>query len=399
MFTPNHSLYATKDSFLTSLSLILLVTISVFTTDLYLSSFPHLVEYFNTTSFTINFTMSAYLIGFALSMIVCAPLADTFGMRNIILFGLALYSFASLMCIFSFSIYHLIIARFLQSFGACSGSILSRVIVHKHYVAKERIKLFSYLFIGLAIAIALAQLFGNYLFLYFGWKASFIFMTGYSAFILLIAYHTLPRHEKSSNNNVNFIKKYFIVLTNREFIYYTFVVTFLWMGFLSFVARAPFIFMVFFGTSIKEFGTIYSLTVCGFIIGCFLAKYFRSKIEVQAALAIGTTISLFAAISLWCSMHFYANSLLFAILMALYLSGLGIILPYCQEAISQIFESFATSAFSMLYFIKMLAAALGGMFIASVDQESIFPLIMMIVFCALSAKFINIMHIRALKTQ
>ena len=399
MLAQNDSVHATKERFFSRLSLILLVTISVFTTDLYLSSFPHLIEYFNTTSFTINFTMSAYLIGFSFSMIICAPLADIFGTRNIILFGLALYSFASLICIFSPSINHLIIARFLQSFGACSSSILSRVVVREHYEAETRIKLFAYLFVGMSMTVAIAPLFGSYLFLYFGWKASFIYMSAYSAFIFLIAYQTLPINIKSSNNNFNFLRKYFVVLSNQEFLHYTFTVTFLWMGFMTFAARAPFIFMIVMETSVQQFGLTYSLTVGGLVVGSFLAKYMGSQMGIQTAISIGTTISLVAAISLCFLMYFYSSSLSFSVPMGLYLLGLGIILPNCQEAISRIFESLAPSAFSMMYFIKMLAGALGGIFIALVDQENIYPFITMIIFCAFCAKLITIRHRRVLKIQ
>ena len=67
----------------------------------------------------------------------CGPLADRFGRRPILLFGIALFVFASVGCAFSNSIYQVIFFRVLQGMGACVGPTMTRTIARDVFGADE----------------------------------------------------------------------------------------------------------------------------------------------------------------------------------------------------------------------------------------------------------------------
>ena len=61
--------------------LIALVAFGPLSTDMYLPSLPSLVRVFETDVPTVQLTLSAFMVAFALSMLVYGPLSDRFGRR------------------------------------------------------------------------------------------------------------------------------------------------------------------------------------------------------------------------------------------------------------------------------------------------------------------------------
>ena len=62
-----------------------LVAFGPISTDMYLPSLPALVVAFDTDVPTVQLTLSAFLVAFAVSMLVYGPLSDRFGRRPVLL--------------------------------------------------------------------------------------------------------------------------------------------------------------------------------------------------------------------------------------------------------------------------------------------------------------------------
>lgn len=368
--------------------LALLVTVSVVTSDMYVPSLPHLLEYFKTTPFKIQLTLSVYLIGLSFSMLICAPLADRFGTRRIILSGLFIYFIASMLCLCCSSINYLIIGRFFQSFGGCCGSILTRVIVKDHYPSDTRIKLFSYLFIGMAISVMAAPLVGSMLFLFFGWRANFAYMCIYSVFLFSVAYLVVPNKITTYLPASSVFKKYISLFYIREYVRYTFVITLLWTGFFVFVAKSPFIFISQYGISVEKFGLYYSFIISGLIAGILFTKKYPQGF--QRSVRMGISVSLLASLLLFILNLWIGGVFNIVFFSFLYLFGLGIVLPNCQAAVSEICADSGSTAFSMMYFLKMLGGALGGFAVPYISQDFDYSLTFILLLCSVGAYFFSL---------
>jgi DHA1 family bicyclomycin/chloramphenicol resistance-like MFS transporter len=78
---------------------------------------------------TIQLTITLYLIGLAIGQLLYGPVSDRFGRRPVLIAGLGLFTLAGLATTTAPNAWTLVIARILQSIGACAGLVLGRAIV------------------------------------------------------------------------------------------------------------------------------------------------------------------------------------------------------------------------------------------------------------------------------
>lgn len=69
--------------------------------DLYLPAMPTMAEYFSATPELTNFTLSFFMLFFAISMLLWGPFTDKFGRKPILYIGIVLYILGSLTCVLS----------------------------------------------------------------------------------------------------------------------------------------------------------------------------------------------------------------------------------------------------------------------------------------------------------
>jgi MFS transporter, DHA1 family, multidrug resistance protein len=103
------------------LALVILPRLSI---DLYLSALPDMARLMGTSEGLLQMTLTVFMFGYALSMLLAGPLSDIIGRKRVIYIGLTLYLIATFACAVSTSIVALIIARFFQALGGCCGTVV-----------------------------------------------------------------------------------------------------------------------------------------------------------------------------------------------------------------------------------------------------------------------------------
>ena len=163
-----------------------------FSIDTYLPAFADIAASLGATPLQMQQTLSAYLLGFAfMSMFHCA-ISDSFGRRPVVLWGLAVFTVASLGCALSQSIGQLIFFRALQGFSTGAGIVVARAVVRDMYPPSQAQKVMSQITIYFGIAPAIAPLIGGQLLLWGSWHLIFWFLTAIGVVLWIANYRLLP---------------------------------------------------------------------------------------------------------------------------------------------------------------------------------------------------------------
>ncbi|MBM3607696.1 MAG: multidrug effflux MFS transporter [Alphaproteobacteria bacterium] len=166
-------------------------------TDLYVPAFPQLAQDLSTIPAHVQWTMSAYLIGFALAQIFYGPLSDKFGRKPVLMAAFATYLIACLAASIAQSIEWLAAARFLQGVGGAGPIIVARAIVRDMYTGARAGQQLATMSSIMGLAPILSPVIGGVLAVQFGWRASFVAMFTIIATLTAIAALYLPETIKT----------------------------------------------------------------------------------------------------------------------------------------------------------------------------------------------------------
>ena len=141
--------------------LALLSMISPFSIDTFFPSFRAMQAEFDVSALTMQQTLTAYMIPYAIMSLVHGPLSDALGRRVVVIWGLMLYALASLACTFSSSFAALLVFRALQGMTAGAGLTVGRAIVRDLYEGPEAQRLMNAVTMIFSVAPALAGRLGE----------------------------------------------------------------------------------------------------------------------------------------------------------------------------------------------------------------------------------------------
>jgi MFS transporter, DHA1 family, multidrug resistance protein len=92
--------------------------------DMYLPAFPGISAFFGVELSRVQLSLASFFVGVALGQLLYGPAADRFGRKPCFYVGLVIYLVASVYCTMAPTVEALIVARFFQAVGACSGMVV-----------------------------------------------------------------------------------------------------------------------------------------------------------------------------------------------------------------------------------------------------------------------------------
>ena len=145
-------------------------------TDIYLPTFPDILNDFNTNAVMVQRILSYNFIGICLGSLLYGPLSDHFGRRKILMFGFSVFLAASIGCIYASSIEQLLAFRLLQGFGSSACVIVGTAMIFDLFDEEPAAKLIADLNTLVVSLMAFAPLIGGWISLHIGYKANFVFI-------------------------------------------------------------------------------------------------------------------------------------------------------------------------------------------------------------------------------
>src|SRR5690606_17209515 len=118
--------------------------------------------------------------------------ADSFGRRPVVLWGVGVFTLASVGCALSPTIGWLVFFRALQGLSTGAGIVVSRAVIRDMFPPEQAQKVMSQVTIYFGVAPAIAPIIGGFLFVHAGWHSIFWFLTGVGVLLWTANYKLLP---------------------------------------------------------------------------------------------------------------------------------------------------------------------------------------------------------------
>ncbi|MGN6721197.1 MAG: DHA2 family efflux MFS transporter permease subunit [Marmoricola sp.] len=135
---------------------------------------------------------SAYMLAYAVPILITGRLGDRFGSKRLYMIGLALFTAASLWCGLTTSIEWLIIARTVQGFGAAIMTPQTMAIITRIFPPMDRGKAMAVWGATAGVAMVVGPILGGVLTDAFGWEWIFIINVPVGLVGLLMAQRRVP---------------------------------------------------------------------------------------------------------------------------------------------------------------------------------------------------------------
>jgi DHA1 family bicyclomycin/chloramphenicol resistance-like MFS transporter len=368
-----------SETFALTALLAALTAIGPLTTDMYLPSLPDIARQLRATTAQGQLTISAYLIGFAVGQILYGPVSDRHGRKPVLLAALALYSVASLACVLSTSIEVLIAARFVQALGGCGSVVLARAIVRDLYSGARAGRELSLMGSVMALAPVLAPLAGGLLQTGFGWRSIFVTLvaagvTGAGVVWLLLP-ETLATRAAEAISPSTMLTSYRAVARNPAYLAYLGIATASYAGLFAWISGASFVLQNLYGLSPFNFGVAFALGSIGYMTGATMAARLVMQFGIDRTLGVGSVTLAVGGLGTVTALALGFGSAVSLVLpVAVYLAGLGMVLPQAIAGAMTPFPERAGAASALLGFIQQSAAALCGAVVGWLLGQNAWPL-------------------------
>ncbi len=237
--------------------------------DFYLPAFPAMAQAFATDEKHVQTTLAAYFLGLSIGQLAYGPVADRFGRRKPLMFGVTLFTLASLACAYAPNLDTLVLARFVQALGGCAGMVLSRAIVSDKCDPVASAKVFSQLMLVMGLAPILAPMLGGVLVNLAGWQSIFLALSLFSAGCLLAISlglpESLPAHIPRQPLS-GALRQYLRLFADRVFLGHALTGGIAIAGMFAYIAGSPFVFIKLYGVPAEHYGWLFGTNAAGFIL-------------------------------------------------------------------------------------------------------------------------------------
>ena len=333
--------------------------------DAYLPAFPMIAHDFGVSIVSVQNTLSAFLIGYALGQFFGGSFSDQIGRKRIGYVGLGVYICASLAIAFAGNVSQMLVLRFLQAIGGGFSTVICMASVRDVYPLEQLGRRFATVTMIVLCAPLVAPVIGTAL-VPFGWHKIFLVKAAYAA-ALLCAYTALVPETRLGSWRSLSVRSIFVqcfeVVTRRVDgrrvpIRYACAMGLASSCLMMFVTNASFIYQEYFGVSGFAFPLVFALSVLGFMsMNLFSMKrlkphnapaFFRRGLAMQLV-AVAALVAVVAG--------GYARLATFVPFIVMMMSALGLVGPAGSSRYMSFFHKLAGSAASVY---TTLMFALGG---------------------------------------
>jgi DHA1 family bicyclomycin/chloramphenicol resistance-like MFS transporter len=333
--------------------------------DTYLPSMPAIGRAFSVGPVAVQQTLSVFLFMFAFMMLFYGTLSDSFGRRPVILVALLVYTLASMGAALAPSLGWLLLCRALQGTAAGAGSVIGQAIVQDRVEGADAQRIMSHIMMVFGLAPAVAPVLGGWLYVSFGWRATFVFLAIFGALMLAVCLRLLPEslapEKRHAFHPGAIARNYLMVARHPQFLLLSLSVGLAFGGLSLYIGSAANFVMEILHLPETAFAWMFIPLISGMVIGSAWGGRRAARIPPGRMRAIGFGTMLLGCVlnvgyTAWAGGHVQVP---WAVLpLMVYTFGLAVAMPAIQVGALALFPDNRGLASSMLSFIQMMAFAL-----------------------------------------
>ncbi|MDP2450011.1 MAG: multidrug effflux MFS transporter [Polaromonas sp.] len=355
--------------------LALLGMLGPFSIDTYIPAFSGIARSLGATPVEMQQTLSAYLFGFAFMNLFHGALADSFGRRPVVLWGIAMFTLASAGCALSQSIEQLVFFRALQGLSTGAGIVVSRAVIRDMFPPAQAQKVMSQVTIYFGVAPAIAPIIGGWLFVHLNWHAIFWFLTGVGVLLWTANYRLLPETlhitQRQPFNVKHLMRGYWQLGSSARFFLLALASGVPFNGMFLYVLAAPEFLGSHLGLAPTEFFWFFVLTIAGIMAGAWVSGRMAGRVAPKQQIRHGFVIMLvIAVLNLAANLLFKAHVSWALFPIAIFAFGWALMVPVVTLLVLDLYPERRGMASSLQAFIGSTANGIVAGVIAPLIMHS-----------------------------
>ena len=334
---------------------------------------PLLAGVFADTPARLQLVLSLYLAGIATGQLVYGPLSDRFGRRPVMIAGLGLFLFGTLLCGLAWQLDMLILGRVFEGFGACAGVVLARAIIRDVYDREAAARGMALVMMAMTLAPAVSPAVGAGLVEWIDWRAIFVLLGGLGAIVFVA---TLLRLGETNRNPARLdvagmAGGYALLLRSPGFVAFALCSACTSASWFTFIASAPHLLADILAEPPRTYGLMILMPMATYMLGNAIAARFALRFGSLNLLLWGRVVALTGAagLTVWFGVLGPSAWALF-LPVAFAEIGDGLTQPSLMAAALSIHPRIAGTASGLMGFLQMTTAALGRFLVALLPQNS-----------------------------
>ncbi|CDG85146.1 multidrug effflux MFS transporter [Janthinobacterium agaricidamnosum] len=366
--------------------LLLVVCLPRVTIDAYLPSLPAMADALHATDAQMQLTLTLYMVGYAVSMLICGPLCDRVGRRPVLIWGTLLYVAATIVCAMANNAAVIIVARMFQALGGCSGTVVGRVMVRDKFDKTVQAGMLSQISMGMALSPIIAPLIGSMIHTLLGWRWVFIGLGLLGIISLALIALLLPETRPAAQADApreSALSIYRRLLGDAYFLRYALAISFVYCTYFPFIAESSVLLQRTMHLSETAYALVFGVTVAGYVIGSNLFRRLSARYPADRLISWAVGVNITGAMLLMGATTFYPLALPAIVApFILIMLSVGVAIPACQFGVLQPYAAVAGSASGLFFFIQMALTALCSFITSCLSNGTARPMVLVTVACS-----------------
>lgn len=356
---------------------------------MYTPSIPTLITIFKTSYSGIAHTLTAYILGYAASVLILGGISDQIGVKKSYLITTTIFLVSSVALAITHQIDLFIFLRFLQGLGGGGCAVIARTSARTVCSKKELVKAMSWISISFVLSMGVFQYIGGLVQTFGNYRYDFIIMSllGMVIFTLIILFFNDDNdREKKSVNIKALSENYLFILKQNNLLPLAIGGGLGYSVLLAFNVLGIYYLHTQLHIAAHQIGIIGVVFSIAYLLGSFSTNRLIRAMDINALISLAKKIILFSVVLFFTGILFERNSLLMIIFpLSINLLGQAVLYPCAMAKALEPYEKIPGSATALFGFIQQFCGFLTSLLIVQLPNQSIFSLGFVIAFtCLLS---------------